>query len=424
MAPDAVSAISTDQVYQSSKSQHVVVVHGTWGRGFWHSIRWRFLSKKQQESKSINWPLIDDLRKENIKVTPFNWSGKNSHKWRMQAGQQLVEYLKNAIQIEKQTSEEIILLGHSHGGNVILYAMKDPVIAEGISQCVFLSTPFLSVSSIKVAPNVFPQMQKYLDVVQELCVICFILSFLGSVGYIFYESFTKEQAFDPWWLIWFILPLAYGVLYYLAGYLSKGCERIQNRLKSGKTLEDSYQPNVPTSEKTTYIVRKTGDEATLFVNTGRALEVLMSWVWIGVHWLFKLPPFLISKIGNAAEMFRNRYPKWSLIPSLILFGLSLLLFNEEIARFSIIGLFILAGLSFLIGAGHIFLLMAMGGVHFCRFGTANRFSDLFFMEATTEATPIGSWQLHTYPGQKFRHSECYKDPDIREKILNAICGRA
>ena len=407
----------------SSKIIHVVVIHGTWGHGenLFHGLRrslfWNLCPKPKQDEQLIQWDLVKDFKDRNIKHSFFNWSGKNSHKWRIQAGKELVEYLKTKILPKKKASEEIILLAHSHGGNVILYAMKDMVIAENITRCVFLSVPFLSFSSLKVSTGVFPRMINSFWLLKWLC-----LGSIPVVGTILgYLWISEDIQLSP---AMFLVPLIYVVVAFIVHYVSKECEKVQSRLERGESLAESYQPAFPPVGEGVYIVRKTGDEATLFVNAGRALEVLMSWVWTGVNWVCELPTIVPKKLGDAAERFRKHYPKWSLLPALALLVLSLPLLIDEVSRIFIYGMLFLAlGLAPLIGGIQLFLLNVMGALHFCRFGTGNKFSDLFFMEATTEVAPLESWQINIYPGKGFRHSECYKDPEIREKIIAWICRR-
>lgn len=51
---------------------------------------------------------------------PFLWSGSNSHRARLVAGENLAEYLRDSI---KQYPDSLhFIVAHSHGGNVALYA--------------------------------------------------------------------------------------------------------------------------------------------------------------------------------------------------------------------------------------------------------------------------------------------------------------
>ncbi|MCF0187333.1 MAG: RHS repeat-associated core domain-containing protein, partial [Bacteroidaceae bacterium] len=90
-----------------------VVVHGTW-------------------SDNTTWENIADLEVatnnlfNDAKISyGFKWSGGNSTEARSAAAKGLVEKLKSAIANGKfKDNEQITLIGHSHGGNVIIEAVN------------------------------------------------------------------------------------------------------------------------------------------------------------------------------------------------------------------------------------------------------------------------------------------------------------
>lgn len=109
----------------------VTAVHGTWAsRAGWTSpgsalhsaIRARF--------------------GEGAVIEPFLWSGKNSHGARLQAGQDLVPHLLDISRRYPGVPSHIV--AHSHGGNVALYAVRDPRLAGKVQRVVCLATPFIS----------------------------------------------------------------------------------------------------------------------------------------------------------------------------------------------------------------------------------------------------------------------------------------
>jgi hypothetical protein len=72
----------------------------------------------------------------------FNWSGENSHKERREGGNSLATFLLQKHQMHPKS--EIIIIAHSHGGNVALYAIKKLVCPPFHFRLVTLATPFLS----------------------------------------------------------------------------------------------------------------------------------------------------------------------------------------------------------------------------------------------------------------------------------------
>lgn len=72
-------------------------------------------------------------------VYAFRWTGANSHRARLSAGRDLAREIKRLA----DSGATIHLLGHSHGGNVALYALRDHEAAKSISSLGFLGTPFI-----------------------------------------------------------------------------------------------------------------------------------------------------------------------------------------------------------------------------------------------------------------------------------------
>lgn len=76
-------------------------------------------------------------------IEPFYWSGRNSHTARQVAGQKLSEKIRN-IDYEKPGGLQYII-AHSHGGNVVSYALSDPGVSAKIAAVICLGTPFINV---------------------------------------------------------------------------------------------------------------------------------------------------------------------------------------------------------------------------------------------------------------------------------------
>jgi Protein of unknown function (DUF2974) len=79
----------------------------------------------------------------NALFLPFSWSGKNSHKARLAAGQDLAASLRRTF--ADHPSRRHYVIAHSHGGNVALYALKELSEDERhfISGVVTMGTPFI-----------------------------------------------------------------------------------------------------------------------------------------------------------------------------------------------------------------------------------------------------------------------------------------
>ena len=107
----------------------ITLVHGTFAKG----TAWT------QDGSSLRRALSQSLSGSCMNV--FEWSGRNTHRARLQAGRQLAAFL-DAIALRDPQAKQIVIT-HSHGGNVALYAghhIKNP---SSLSRIVFLATPFI-----------------------------------------------------------------------------------------------------------------------------------------------------------------------------------------------------------------------------------------------------------------------------------------
>ncbi len=72
----------------------------------------------------------------------FLWSGKNSHRARLEAAHRLATWLREEFKAPRFAA--YYLIGHSHGGNVALYSLKmlTPELRRRVGGVVCLGTPF------------------------------------------------------------------------------------------------------------------------------------------------------------------------------------------------------------------------------------------------------------------------------------------
>ena len=129
----------------------IILVHGTWGRGFSPKIsdlrrRYLFLGNKRWfeegsqflvglnmalKSASLDWP-----------IRAFLWSGANSVHARDCAAKELSDQLTKDLQDPDTTA---VIIAHSHGGNVALRALQHLGSMADRVRVVTLATPFLRV---------------------------------------------------------------------------------------------------------------------------------------------------------------------------------------------------------------------------------------------------------------------------------------
>ena len=140
---------------------YVIVVHGTtFGRkaGSWCK---RLADKSTETTRSdTDYPFCEYLDSklkaydlpisvwgncDDLEMEEFKWSGLNEHNARVLAGKQLAAYINDCKDRFRQrfgSFPAFILIGHSHGGNVILSSISDlhnDVILAGLH---FMGTPF------------------------------------------------------------------------------------------------------------------------------------------------------------------------------------------------------------------------------------------------------------------------------------------
>jgi pimeloyl-ACP methyl ester carboxylesterase len=108
----------------------VTLVHGTWARG----ARWTQPGSHLRRAieESVPGPVTFEV---------FRWSGRNLIAARTGAAERLRQTLTRLLELHPAARHYII--GHSHGGNVALYALRDSPLVESIAGVACFSTPFL-----------------------------------------------------------------------------------------------------------------------------------------------------------------------------------------------------------------------------------------------------------------------------------------
>lgn len=126
----------------------IITVHGTWGRGIFpsddlYSPRW--FDIESQFCREIRLALQDQGISPFFR--PFLWSGANSIFERDQAAHQLGAVIRD--EQRQSHTDFIVLICHSHGGNVALRALELTNIDPKSVLVVTLSTPFLIINKRK-----------------------------------------------------------------------------------------------------------------------------------------------------------------------------------------------------------------------------------------------------------------------------------
>lgn len=106
-----------------------LLVHGTWAPGApWARRDGALASRLLQEFPGAS-------------VASVDWTGANTFSARMAAARQIVGCASSG----GQTQRPLILVGHSHGGSSIMYALRqEEAFAARVAGAVFLGTPFFA----------------------------------------------------------------------------------------------------------------------------------------------------------------------------------------------------------------------------------------------------------------------------------------
>jgi hypothetical protein len=137
----SIGPIQTDIPRARDPDMVVCLVHGTipslFGISLFSRIPW--IGESSWFRKNL-FPLDDGA----IHYSPFYWSGKNSHKGRVDAGIHLAAHLSELG--NRYPASQHICVAHGHGGNVAVYALRrlQQSAARLPDRLITLGTPFLS----------------------------------------------------------------------------------------------------------------------------------------------------------------------------------------------------------------------------------------------------------------------------------------
>ena len=111
---------------------HITFVHGT----FAHHAAWA------QPESAFARALRATLDAEDCELASHDWSGENSHQARIDSAKELESRL--VLQKTKFPGHRHFVIAHSHGGNVLLYALQAMEDGGNLAGIITLGTPFIS----------------------------------------------------------------------------------------------------------------------------------------------------------------------------------------------------------------------------------------------------------------------------------------
>jgi hypothetical protein len=146
-------------------------------------------------AKNAQWttdhsPLCNALRQQlgsRLLIRPFPWSGANRNLDRIEASKKLAKMLHEDIARYPKALQFVV--GHSHGGNVALYALRDTSLQDKLHGIICINTPFLSVTKRNVEQLFFGlqlffigSFSSWLAAVMLLFFQCFLMSVGAIIG--------------------------------------------------------------------------------------------------------------------------------------------------------------------------------------------------------------------------------------------------
>jgi hypothetical protein len=223
----------------------VHMVHGTFARkASWIESHSR-LSRELIEA--LGW---------RAKIEPFHWSGRNGALARWRAALRFEVHLQERIRLHPAAHH--IVIAHSHGGNIALWALRDRSLADRVLGVITLSTPFLSA-------RLRPSKGELIDLGTAL----FAGVFMASAVLFFSVSSGLGLSWWPW-----AAGIGAGAIAAIIGgglaseQMRKFAERVCGRM-----------PDTALRPEQVAIVRVQGDEATAAITGVRLAGALGDLLW-------------------------------------------------------------------------------------------------------------------------------------------------
>jgi hypothetical protein len=266
----------------------IIMVHGTWGRGFFPDSK-IFTSKKLrwfEPGSPFHTALLAHPRAKGIETEtrPLKWSGANSFRQRDEAGKRLAEMIDAEATAHFQWP--VLIIGHSHGGNVIGRAMTHTRSALDRTYAATLATPFLEV--FKTATPRFQvislHMLGYLIIISLFFTLLFLALSSSSPG----EPVPGPTAVVVAGILFFMALTLFVLPDLVYMYVNKQNDLLE-RISSQSALADIVNR--------TLVVRGIDDEAALVIAGGaiaaRMISLTLSIVGVlGPSLLFIVMPVI------------------------------------------------------------------------------------------------------------------------------------
>lgn len=236
------------------KAAHIVLVHGTWGRGWWRLVGktssalpehryWFQLGSSFYEAIRTSVPAQLDFH-------AFLWSGANRFIGRYGAAIRLAKELLRLSFHDPSTP--VLVIAHSHGGNVALLAASLLSAKHRPLAIATMGTPFIYVTEKEISG--FESSAMLLGVVLTIVITPFILGVLVPLIIIGWAEHSESYL-----LLSLAIIAAIAIFYFVFSSWDGIVNRVGKRYRKLKyRLLKSSPKNLPCD---LLVLRATGDEA-------------------------------------------------------------------------------------------------------------------------------------------------------------------
>lgn len=221
----------------------ITLVHGTFAR----NAQWinEGSSLRATLEKTLPGPLL---------IVPFRWSGRNSLAARHTASEQLGAVITKQLALYPEAEHYVI--AHSHGGNIIMYALQDTELERQIDGVVCLSTPFLHVKKRNLGGG-------HGEAIVRSLLMVFVIGLILLIGEASSFVTTDQNSYPSLILLLCLLVLPVCLARLLYPYIERRASALIEQMKLAPIGKDKL-----------LIIRTTGDEATLGLGVSQLLSLL------------------------------------------------------------------------------------------------------------------------------------------------------
>lgn len=245
----------------------IVLIHGT----FANNAEW--ISPESQLATALVG------RFPGIRIDTFRWSGDNAHSARIAAGEALARRIDH-LSSDLPPGAAIHLVGHSHGGNVALYALDRSHNAGKVKSVACLGTPFLHIE----ANNIESGLRFWTNVTRLVAALFLGMFFIASIISLHVLEGSTEA-----------LVIIFGCMVVASSFMDddglgtkfakKLSSRLQTRIVSeGEAFANRISQNVP--KQRVFIAFTRGDEARMLLKFGSHAGSLSAQVFSIIQAIF------------------------------------------------------------------------------------------------------------------------------------------